>query len=127
MNIAADLAGTDHYQGWSIYDPETGTFRVDGDGYNSWSGGYNSWSGGYNSWSGGYNSWSGGYNSWSGGYNSWSGGYSSWAGGYNSWSGGYNSWSGSVGDPAWAATFAGLLNLPNATSAVGMNNWVDGD
>jgi serine protease AprX len=169
MDLAADLAGTAHYQGWSIYDEETGTFRVDGDGYNSWSGGYNSWSGGYNSWSGGYNSWSGGttnwsgdynswidgynswsggynswsggynswsggynswsggYNSWSGGYNSWSGGYSSWAGGYNSWSGGYNSWSGNVGDPTWAASFAGLLNLPGSASSVGINNWVDGD
>ena len=169
MDIAADLAGTTHYQGWSVYDPVTAKFTVSGDGYNSWSGGYNSWSGGYNSWSGGYNSWSGGttnwsgdysswidgynswsggynswsggynswsggynswsggYNSWSGGYNSWSGGYTSWAGGYNSWSGGYNSWSGSVGNPTWAAAFAGLLNLPNATSSVSMNNWVDGD
>jgi hypothetical protein len=94
-------------------------------GYNSWSGGYNSWSGGYNSWSGGYNSWSGGYNSWSGGYNSWSGGYSSWSGGYNSWSGGYNSWSGSVGDPAWAAAFAHLQNVPSGTSGVSINFWVD--
>ena len=169
MDIAADLAGTAHYRGWTIYDPESSTFRVEGDGYNSWSGGYNSWSGGYNSWSGGYNSWSGGtnnwsgdfnswidgynswsggynswsggynswsggynswsggYNTWSGGYNSWSGGYTSWAGGYNSWSGGYNSWSGSVGDPAWAAAFAALTNLPSGTSSVSINNWVDGD
>ncbi len=169
MDIAADLAGTAHYRGWTIYDPESGTFRVEGDGYNSWSGGYNSWSGGYNSWSGGYNSWSGGttnwsgefnswidgynswsggynswsggynswsggynswsggYNSWSGGYNSWSGGYTSWAGGYNSWSGGYNSWSGGVGDPAWAAAFAELTNLPGNASSVSINNWVDGD
>ncbi len=96
-------------------------------GYNSWSGGYNSWSGGYNSWSGGYNSWSGGYNSWSGGYNSWSGGYSSWSGGYNSWSGGYNSWSGSVGNPAWAAAFANLQNVPTSTSAVGIKFWVNND
>ena len=100
MNLAADLAGTAHYQGWSIYDPVTSKFTVTGDGYNSWSGGYNSWSGGYNSWSGGYTSWSGGY---------------------NSWSGGYNSWSGSTGDPAWAAGFAHLTNLPTATSGVSIN------
>jgi serine protease AprX len=168
MDLAADLAGTAHYEGWSFFDPTTNEFRIRGDGYNSWSGGYNSWSGGYNSWSGGYNSWSGGttnwsggfnswsdgynswsggynswsggynswsggynswsggYNSWSGGYNSWSGGYSSWSGGYNSWSGGYNSWSGSTGDPAWAAAFAQLANLPTPTSAVSIN-WVGDD
>jgi serine protease AprX len=162
MDIAADLAGTAHYQGWSVYDPVTAKFTVNGDGYTSWSGGYASWSGGYTSWSGGYTSWSGGttnwsgdynswldgyaswsggytswsggytswsggYTSWSGGYTSWSGGYTSWSGGYTSWSGGYTSWSGSVGDPTWAATFVGLLNLPDATSSVGINNWVDGD
>ena len=135
MDITADLAGTTHYNGYSVYDQTTGQFRILGDGYNSWSGGYNSWSGGYNSWSGGYNSWSGGttnwsggynswsggYHSWSGGYNSWSGGYTSWSGGYNSWSGGYNSWSGSTGDPAWAAGFAHLTNLPTATSGVSIN------
>jgi len=106
MDINADLAGTTHYEGYTEYDPVTGEFKIRGDGYNSWSGGYNSWSGGYNSWSGGY---------------------ASWAGGYNSWSGGYNSWSGSTGDPAWAASFATLQNIPNATSGVSMNNWVDGD
>jgi serine protease AprX len=142
MDIAADLAGTAHYNGYSVYDETTGQFKILGDGYNSWSGGYNSWSGGYNSWSGGttnwsggfnswsggynswsggYNSWSGGYNSWSGGYNSWSGGYTSWSGGYHSWSGGYHSWSGSTGDPAWAAGFATLQNLPTATSGVSIN------
>ena len=118
MDLAADLAGTAHYEGFTDYDAATNQFKVRGDGYNSWAGGYNSWAGGYNSWAGGYNSWAGGYNSWAGGY-------SSWAGGYNSWAGGYNSWAGSVGEPTWAAAFNLLQNIPSSTSAVGINFWVD--
>ena len=169
LNIDLDLAGIEHYEGWSWYDPELGQFVIRDEGfnswaggynswaggytswaggytswaggstnwsggfnswaggYNSWAGGYNSWAGGYNSWAGGYNSWAGGYHSWAGGYNSWAGGYTSWAGGYNSWAGfqswagGYNSWAGSFGDPAWAAMFVTLQNLPGATSSVGIN------
>jgi len=153
MDIAADLAGTAHYQGWTVYDPATEKFVIHDGGYNSWAGGYNSWAGGYNSWAGGYNSWAGGttnwsggfnswaggynswaggynswaggYNSWAGGYNSWAGGYSSWAGGYNSWAGGYNSWAGNVGDPEWAEAFFNLQNIPSATAGVSINFWVD--
>jgi serine protease AprX len=116
MDISADLAGSQHYEGYSYYDETTGLFRMHGDfmdwgggywtwdgGYGSWSGGYGSWSGGYGSWSGGYGSWSGGYGSWSGGYGSWSGGYGSWSGGYGSWSGGYGSWSGGYG--SWSGGY----------------------
>jgi serine protease AprX len=122
MDIDLDLAGEEHYQGWTVYDPETGEFVIDGyeswsGGYESWSGGYESWSGGYESWSGGttnwsgdfsswidgYESWSSGENAWAGGYESWSGGYESWSGGYESWSGGYESWSG--GYTSWAGGY----------------------
>jgi serine protease AprX len=155
MDINADLAGTTHYEGYTSYDPTTNEFKIRGGGYASWSGGYASWSGGYASWSGGYASWSGGptnwsggyaswsggyaswsggyaswsggYASWSGGYASWSGGYASWSGGYASWSGGYASWSGNTGDPAFAAAYANLKNVPGNTAAVGINNWVDND
>jgi hypothetical protein len=120
MDINADLAGTTHYEGYTGYDPPTNEFKIRGDGYASWSGGYASWSGGYASWSGGYASWSGGYASWSGGYASWSGGYASW-------SGGYASWSGNAGDPAFAAAYANLQNVPGNTTSVGINNWVDND
>ncbi len=160
MDIAADLAGTQHYEGYTTWNPQTGQFEIrdggyatwsggyatwsggyaswsggyatwsGGDtnwsgGYASWSGGYASWSGGYASWSGGYASWSGGYASWSGGYASWSGGYASWSGGYASWSGGYASWSGNTASAAFAGAFANLQNVPSATAAVGINNWVD--
>ncbi len=130
MDIAADLAGEEHYEGWTIFDPDTGQFVIRDESYNSWAGSYNSWAGTYNSWAGGYaawangstnwsgdfnswidgydswadpyNSWPGGYNSWAGGYNSWAGSYNSWAGGYTSWAGGYNSWAG--GYHSWAGT-----------------------
>ncbi len=141
MDINADLAGTQHYEGWTEWNPETGEFEIRGDGYASWSGGYASWSGSYASWSGGYASWSGGptnwsggyaswsggYASWSGGYASWSGGYASWSGGYASWSGGYASWSGSTGEPSFAEAYATLQNVPGNTASVGINNWVDID
>jgi serine protease AprX len=60
MDIAADLAGDLHYEGFSyyIYDDEAGTgeFRLRSDpgmdDYSSWSGGYGAWSGGYGAWSG---------------------------------------------------------------------------
>jgi len=50
MDIAADLAGTQHYEGYSYYDEEAGEFRLNG--YGAWSGGYGAWSGGYGAWSG---------------------------------------------------------------------------
>ena len=139
MDIEADLAGTQHYEGWTDWNPETGEFEVRGDGYATWSGGYatwsggyaswsggdTNWSGGYASWSGGYASWSGGYASWSGGYPSWSGRYASWSGGYASWSGGYASWSGNTESAAAAAAFVNLQNVPSATAAIGINNWVE--
>jgi serine protease AprX len=116
MDIDLDLAGEEHYQGWTVYDPATGEFVIDG--YESWAGGYESWAGGYESWAGGYESWAGGttnwsgdfnswidgYESWAGGQNAWTGGYESWAGGYESWAGGYESWAG--GYESWAGGYA---------------------
>ncbi len=104
MDIEADLAGTQHYEGWTDWNPETGEFEIRGDGYATWSGGYATWSGSYASWSGGYATWSGGDTNWSGGYASWSGGYATWSGGYATWSGGYATWSG--GYATWSGGYA---------------------
>jgi serine protease AprX len=125
MDLAADLDGTTHYQGWTVYDPDTGEFRVEGDGYHAWAGGYNAWAGGYHAWAGGYSAWAsgttnwsgdfndwlsafdswiGGYNAWAGDYSAWASGYSAWAGGYNAWAGGYNAWAG--GYSAWAGGYS---------------------
>jgi serine protease AprX len=104
MDIQADLNGTQHYEGYTEWNPETGEFELRGDGYATWSGGYATWSGGYASWSGGYATWSGGDTNWSGGYASWSGGYATWSGGYATWSGGYATWSG--GYASWSGGYA---------------------
>jgi len=139
MDLAADLAGErpeDHYQGWTIYDPETEEFRFPGDdgdwagGYNRWAGGYHDWAGGYSGWAGGTTNWSGdfndwisgytgwvnGYNPWAGGYSGWAGGYSGWAGGYSGWAGGYSGWAG--GYSGWAGGYSGW--------AGGYSGWAGG-
>jgi serine protease AprX len=138
LDIQADIAGTQHYEGYSYYDETTGQFRLRGDfsnwtgGYGSWAGGYGSWAGGYGSWAGGYGSWAGGYGSWAGGYGSWAGGYGSWAGGYGSWAGGYGSWAGGYGSWAggygsWAGGYGSWAGgYGSAEFAERFVNWVDG-
>jgi len=118
MDIAADLAGEEHYEGWTIYDPDTGGFRIRDEGFDGWAGAY------YN-WTGEYHDWAGGFDGWAGGFDGWAGGYSSWAGGFDGWAGGFDGWAGSTGDPEWAEAFANLENVPSGTSAVGTNSWVD--
>jgi serine protease AprX len=121
MDIAADLAGEQHYEGWTVYDPDTNTFQVRNDSYTTWAGGYNTWAGGYTTWAGGYwpdstNNWSGGFNDWLSAYGSWSGGYNTWAGDYNTWAGDYNTWAG--GYPTWAGDYP--------TWAGGYTSWAGG-
>ncbi|MCR4405451.1 MAG: S8 family serine peptidase [Anaerolineae bacterium] len=116
LNIDKDLAGEEHYQGWTTWDEATQTFRIQDSGYATWSGGYATWSGGYATWSGGYATWSGGYATWSGGYATWSGGYATWSGGYATWSGGYATWSG--GYATWSG---GMLGTDMAMS---IGRWV---
>ncbi len=135
MDINADIAGTQHYEGFSYYDETTGEFRLKGDyqnwtgkygnwsgGYGNWSSGYGNWSGKYGNWSGGFSDWAGKYGNWSGGYGNWSGsiedwigqygnwsgGYGHWSGGYGHWSGGYGHWSGSV---PWAGSIISTLDF----------------
>jgi serine protease AprX len=110
MNISADLDGTEHYAGYSYYDPETGVYRlyqpedlVDEASYGTWSGSYGTWSGSYGTWSGSYGTWSGSYGTWSGSYGTWSGSYGTWSGSYGTWSGSYGTWSGSYG--TWSGSY----------------------
>jgi serine protease AprX len=124
LDIAADLAGQRHYEGFSYYDETTGGFALRGD-FSNWAGGYGTWSGGYGTWSGGYGTWSGGYGTWSGGYETWSGGYGTWSGGYGTWSGGYAPWAGSYGTAAFASRFAGGAGLDAASASATINLWVD--
>jgi serine protease AprX len=109
LDIRADIAGAQHYEGFSYYDEQSGEFRLRGDfadwagGYGAWAGGYGAWAGGYGAWAGGYGAWAGGYGAWAGGYGAWAGGYGAWAGGYGAWAGGYDAWAGGYG--AWAGGY----------------------
>ena len=102
MDIWADLAGEEHYEGWTYFDVESGEFRLR-DEFSDWTGGYGAWAGEYGPWTGGYGAWAGGYGAWAGGYGAWAGGYGAWAGGYGAWAGGYGAWAGSYG--AWAGGY----------------------
>jgi serine protease AprX len=149
MDIWADLADDEHYEGYTYFDAETGQFRLRGDfsnwtggygawagDYGPWTGGYGAWAGGYGAWAGGYGAWAGGYGAWAGGYGAWAGGYGAWAGGYGAWAGGYGAWAGGYGawaghDGAWAGSFpdqgiAGISDL-DAEVLPWAGDWVDFD
>jgi serine protease AprX len=152
MDIAADLAGTAHYEGFSYYDETTGLFRLRGDfnewnggywawngGFGTWSGGFGTWSGGFGTWSGGFGTWSGGFGTWSGGFGTWSGGFGTWSGGFGTWSGGFGTWSGGFGTWSGSEPWAGSLYAdpvfvqnflngvsPNLSSSItSINSWVN--
>jgi serine protease AprX len=121
MDIAADLAGEQHYQGLTIYNVETGQFEIQG--FESWAGGFESWAGGFESWAGGPTNWSGGFESWAGGFESWAGGFESWAGGFESWAGGFESWAG--GFESWAGGFESWAGGYTAWAG-GFESWAGG-
>jgi serine protease AprX len=151
LDIAADLAGTAHFEGYTYYDEEAGLFRLRGDydewtsGYGTWSGGHGAWSGGYGSWSadfgawtGGHGAWSGGHGAWSGGHGAWSGDFGAWVGGHGAWSGGYITWAGGHG--AWSGSLpwagstlseAGFVETfqsgatPDTRTPITVNRWVE--
>ncbi len=122
MDIAADLAGLVHYQGWTTFNPETGEFKIIGGGFDSWADGYTTWTGGFDSWADGYDSWAGGDTNWSGGFDSWADGFDSWAGGFDSWADGYDSWA--DGFDSWADGFDSWADA--CASDDGFDSWADG-
>ncbi len=103
MDIQADLRGKIHYEGFSYYDPETGTFRLRGDGFGQWAGGFGQWAGGFGQWAGSFGQWAGGFGQWAGGFGQWAGGFGQWAGGFGQWAGGFGQWAGGFGQ--WAGGF----------------------
>ncbi|MFZ5916953.1 MAG: S8 family peptidase [Chloroflexota bacterium] len=116
LNIDKDLAGEEHYQGWTTWDEENQHFTIEEGGYTTWTGGYTVWTGGYTVWTGGYTVWTGGYTTWTGGYTTWTGGYTTWTGGYTTWTGGYTTWTG--GYTTWTG---GMLGVDTAMS---VGQWV---
>jgi serine protease AprX len=127
MDIQADLAGSEHYIGYTAFNPETGEYSLQGDysltsgKYGLWSGGYGLWSGGYGLWSGKYGLWSGKYGLWSGKYGLWSGGFGVWTGSYGLWSGKYGLWSGKYG--LWSGSTDVKTDLNK--SPVTIETWVE--
>ncbi len=81
LDINKDLAGEEHYQGWTTWDENTQTFNLQEGGYCTWAGSYTTWAGSYTTWAGGYTTWAGGYTTWAGSWTTWAGGYTTWAGG----------------------------------------------
>ncbi len=121
MDIAADLAGTIHYQGMTTFDAETGEFKLIGAGFQSWADGYTTWSGGYQSWADGYQSWADGATNWSSGFTSWADGFTSWAD-ITSWTDGFTSWA--DGFTSWADGFTSWADM--CTLDDGYTSWADG-
>lgn len=109
MNIQADIAGTEHYQGYSYYDEKKGEYVLDGspsikgDRYGVWAGRYGVWAGRYGVWAGSDGTWATRYGVWAGGYTGvWSSRYGVWAGSSGVWEGGYVNWAGGAG--FWTAS-----------------------
>ena len=98
MNIQADLAGEEHYEGYSYFDEATETFKLYApfdtisSRYGIWSGDYGIWSGRYGIWSGGTSAWAARKGIWSGSESVWSGRKGIWSGRKGIWSGGYTQW-----------------------------------
>ena len=112
MDIQADLAGNTHYEGYTYFDEETGTFRLGGEygslidtSLGAWSGRLGIWSGSYyGSWASGLGAWSGRLGIWSGGLGVWSGRLGAWSGRLGAWSGKLGVWSGSLG--TWSGGYS---------------------
>ncbi|MBS1250073.1 MAG: Serine protease AprX [Chloroflexi bacterium] len=79
MDIEADLAGKEHYEGYTYYDAENEQFVLKG-GFGTWAGGFGTWAGGFGTWAGGFGTWAGGFGTWAGGFGTWAGGFGTWAG-----------------------------------------------
>ncbi len=121
MDIQADLAGVQHYEGHSYFDPETGTFRIHGyedmtSGFGAWAGGFGARAGGCGAWADGIGAWADGFGAWADGFGAWADGFGAWAGGFGAWAGGFGAWAGGFG--AWADGFGAWAD--------GFGAWADG-
>jgi serine protease AprX len=131
MDIWADLAGEQHYEGYTYFDEETGQFKLLGeyntwDGkFGAWSGDYGTWTGKFGAWSGNYGAWSGKFGAWSGNVGAWSGKFGAWSGKFGAWSGGYGAWSGKFG--AWSGKFGAWSGSTRILDPVFVENFTAGN
>ncbi len=132
MDIEKDIEGEVHYQGYTIFDPETQTFKL-GNGLEGWADGYGQWDGHMGNWAGhmgnwaGYTTWYSAMGNWAGAVGNWAGAMGNWAGAMDNWAGAMGNWAGAVGNWAGAmGNWAGAMG--NWAGAVGnwagaMGNW----
>jgi subtilisin family serine protease len=129
MNIVADLNGEQHYQGWTVYDEESGTFQIVGGGFEPWVDGYMVWDGSFYSWADGWHSWADGATNWAGSFYSWADSFYSWADSFYSWADGWHSWADSF--YSWADGWHSWADLcvddseQAAEWTDGWNSWAD--
>ena len=123
MDLAADLAGVQHYQGWTTFDPSTGTFGIIGGGLDGWVDDYTVWDGSFDSWADGYEPWAGGSTNWSGSFDSWADSFDSWADSFDSWADSFDSWADSF--DSWADSFDSWADtcVPSVPGAEDVESW----
>lgn len=125
MDIEKDLEHKLHYQGYTIFDPETMTFKLS-NGLEGWANGYGTWDGHMGNWAGamgnwaGYTTWYSAMGNWAGAVGNWAGAMGNWAGAMGNWAGAMGNWAGAMGNWAGAmGNWAGAMG--NWAGAVG--NW----
>ena len=113
LDVAQDLSGQQHFEGYSYFDDVTQTFRLRGD-YSSMADSFGAWSGSFGAWSGSFGAWSGSFGAWSGSFGAWSGSFGAWSGSFGAWSGSFGAWSGSFG--AWSGGYLAWADSKGAWS-----------
>ena len=96
MDVLADIAGTEHYEGYSYYDAESDTIRLL-EPFDFITGKYGIWDGNYEAATGKYGIWDGQSLAWAGQYGITSAKYGIWAGKYGIWDGKKGIWDGKKG------------------------------
>ena len=130
MDIAADLAGLIHYQGWTTFDAQTGEFKIVGGGFDGWFDDYTTWNGSFDSWADGYAEWSDGTTNWADSFDSWADSFDSWADNVDLYADSFDSWADSF--DSWADSFDSWADScvadPGATETWddSFDSWADG-
>jgi len=119
LDLAGDLNGDQHYQGWTTYNPESGAFEIVGGGFNDIIDDYTIWDGSFDSWADG---WVGGDSNWAGSFDSWADSFDSWADSFDSWADSFDSWADSFDSWADSYTYWESTCVPESGS---FDSWAD--
>ena len=133
MDLAADLGGQQHYQGWTTFNAADGVFEIIGgafagrlEDYTTWNGSFDSWADGYDSWADGLTNWAGSFDSWADSFDSWADSFDSWADSFDSWADSFDSWADSFDSWADSCLIDGVdpSDLETITGE-SFDSWVD--